>query len=607
MFTGGAPNHPGQKNAGDAYFVKVLAPAGALRRRAQGHFHRKGRARTLTIIATAVLLLPAVVASSAFLAFGGGRSHADTRTYSLFSPTDAPATVASDSNASANDWGSVELGMKFSPNVDGYATGVEFFKGAGNNGTHVGTLWERDGTKLAQVTFTDETDSGWQRASFSPAVALSAGKKYTVSYHASQGHYAYTHWYFKRSIDNGTLTAPASRDRDGNGVYNYGSRVSLPTLTWKASNYWVDVTFTTSAPSAGVTVPVTDPQPTTAPTSPTTNAPGTTTAPTTAAPSTTTVPRTTTTPPTSPPTTAAPPTTVTTPTTVPTTPPPSGGFPNASNTGVVSGTSLSTYTGPLTITSCGTVIDSKIVNGDLEIRAGNGTHSASTPCVTIRNSFINGEVHNGYGSQGRGPLVLSDTEIAVPIPNDGASAGLDQANFYGWRLDIHGARSGVQCDGWCELHDSFVHGNYYVSPAHMDAFISNGSYGRPMVLDHNSFQCQMLNPGASDGNGGCSADVGFFADFSAITNVTVTNNLMMASSDSGYCAYTGTYQPSKPYPVGTGIVWTNNVWQKGSNGKCGWAGSGAVYDWQTNAGSAWCNNTWDSGAAVLPSVPCVKP
>lgn len=55
------------------------------------------------------------------------------------------------------------------------------------------------------------------------------------------------------------------------------------------------------------------------------------------------------------------------------------GKPNASNTGVPAGTTLSNYTGPLTITTDGTVIDGKAVYGDLRIQARN---------VTIRNSYL---------------------------------------------------------------------------------------------------------------------------------------------------------------------------------------------------------------------------
>ncbi|MET0964966.1 MAG: hypothetical protein ABWZ02_01130, partial [Nakamurella sp.] len=55
------------------------------------------------------------------------------------------------------------------------------------------------------------------------------------------------------------------------------------------------------------------------------------------------------------------------------------GKPTASNTGVPSGTTLSRYTGPLTITTNGTVIDGKAVYGDLKIQAAN---------VVIRNSYL---------------------------------------------------------------------------------------------------------------------------------------------------------------------------------------------------------------------------
>ena len=53
--------------------------------------------------------------------------------------------------------------------------------------------------------------------------------------------------------------------------------------------------------------------------------------------------------------------------------------PSASNTGVPAGTALTKYTGPLTITTAGTVIDGKAVYGDLKIQAKN---------VIIRNSYL---------------------------------------------------------------------------------------------------------------------------------------------------------------------------------------------------------------------------
>jgi hypothetical protein len=241
------------------------------------------------------------------------------------------------------------------------------------------------------------------------------------------------------------------------------------------------------------------------------------------------------------------------------------------------------------------VIDSKIVNSGLDIVAGNGTHSASTPCVTIKNSRIMGNIDTSYAGQNHGPLVITDSELAIPTPNDNTFAGLTQSNWYAWRINIHGARTNAQCDGYCELHDSWLHDNYYLSPNHLGGFLSNGNYGAPMVLDHNSLVCNLANPAAADGLAGCSGDINLFGDFSAITNVTVTNNILRSSDDASYCAYTGA-GITKPYPVGTNLVWKNNVFERGANRKC--ASNGAVAGWDYNAGNIWSGNTWDDGTPI---------
>ena len=65
--------------------------------------------------------------------------------------------------------------------------------------------------------------------------------------------------------------------------------------------------------------------------------------------------------------------------------------PSASNTGVPAGTTLTTYTGPLTITLDGTVIDKKAVYGDLKIAARN---------VVVRNSYLHCGTNNPSGNSG---------------------------------------------------------------------------------------------------------------------------------------------------------------------------------------------------------------
>ena len=51
----------------------------------------------------------------------------------------------------------VELGVKFRSQVNGYITGVRFYKGLQNVGPHVGHLWSLTGTQLAAATFSNET------------------------------------------------------------------------------------------------------------------------------------------------------------------------------------------------------------------------------------------------------------------------------------------------------------------------------------------------------------------------------------------------------------------------------------------------------------------
>ncbi|MCW2820185.1 MAG: hypothetical protein JWR42_2972, partial [Marmoricola sp.] len=141
--------------------------------------------------------------------------------------------------SSANDGSGVELGVSFTSSSAGSATGVRFYKGTGNGGTHAGTLWAAGGTRLATVTFTGETASGWQQASFASPVALTAGTTYVVSYYAPRGHYAVTGGFFSQPWVSGPLTAPGT----GNGRYRYGSGGVVPTSSYNGGNYFVDVLF----------------------------------------------------------------------------------------------------------------------------------------------------------------------------------------------------------------------------------------------------------------------------------------------------------------------------------------------------------------------------
>lgn len=155
---------------------------------------------------------------------------------SLFAANATPATI------SENDPSPVELGMKFTTSTNGAITGIRFYKGPQNTGTHTGTLWTSTGTQLGTLTFGNETASGWQTASFATPIQVTAGTTYVVGYH-SNGFYSADSNYFTSAVSNGPLTAPSSSSSGGNGVYAYGTASAFPTSSFNASNYWVDVIF----------------------------------------------------------------------------------------------------------------------------------------------------------------------------------------------------------------------------------------------------------------------------------------------------------------------------------------------------------------------------
>ncbi|MFD2080552.1 Ig-like domain (group 3) [Actinopolymorpha cephalotaxi] len=156
----------------------------------------------------------------------------------LWQNTTVPATPSHpDANA-------VTVGVKFFSASAGTVTGIRFYKGALNTGTHTVSLWTASGQLLASAVSSNETASGWQQADFSSPVAISADTTYVASYHTTSGFYSVNRPYFTIDFVSPPLTAPVDGGvRGGNGVYRYGSANSFPTSTYQSSNYWVDVAF----------------------------------------------------------------------------------------------------------------------------------------------------------------------------------------------------------------------------------------------------------------------------------------------------------------------------------------------------------------------------
>jgi hypothetical protein len=180
-------------------------------------------------------------------------------------PLNCPCRIWSNAVTPANpaitDNQPIEVGVKFRSDFDGFITGLRFYKGTANTGTHVGHLWSSSGTPLAVITFTNETAAGWQEVALPAPVAIAANTTYIASYYSVSGYFAFDSGAFaSNGVNTYPLHALASGVDGPNGVYRYGAGGGFPS-TGTAHNYWVDVVYQetltdTSPPSVTGVAPV---------------------------------------------------------------------------------------------------------------------------------------------------------------------------------------------------------------------------------------------------------------------------------------------------------------------------------------------------------------
>ena len=201
---------------------------------------------------------PGIVAAVEHVVWPSGGVINPTMTNSLSGATYGGITLALKGSSAGGS--AAELGVKFKSDVNGTITGIRFYKSSNNTGTHIGNLWSSSGTLLSTATFTNETASGWQQVTFSPAVPITANTVYVASYHTNVGHYSDDQNYFSNSgVDNPPLHALQNGVSGVNGVIAPGSTSSFPSTGSNSSNYWVDVVFVPAATLTAITVTPSNP------------------------------------------------------------------------------------------------------------------------------------------------------------------------------------------------------------------------------------------------------------------------------------------------------------------------------------------------------------
>lgn len=286
-------------------------------------------------------------------------------------------------------------------------------------------------------------------------------------------------------------------------------------------------------------------------------------------------------PPPPPPTSTTPPpptsTSSTPPPTSTTPPPPPPAFPDASNTGVPAGTTLTAYTGPGTVSTAGTVIDSKTM----------GCIRVTAPGVVIRKSKISCAggyaVYSGDGDYSGAPLLLEDTEL--DCQNTGGTA-LGEANITARRVNVHGCENGGDINQNWLIEDSYIHDLYNSAAAHTDGLqfaaghIVNGQVvagSLNVTIRHNT----IYGMGA-DGSFGTSAII---SNRGADKDVLIENNLLAGGAVALYCE-----QGAK----GTNYQVVNNAFSRKFGPNVGFYGVSTDCSDETQSG----NHYYETGAAL---------
>lgn len=182
-------------------------------------------------------------------------------------------------------------------------------------------------------------------------------------------------------------------------------------------------------------------------------------------------------------------------------------WPNASNTGA-KGT-LTAYTGPMTISTAGTIIENKTINGTILVRANN---------VVIRNCKITHGVWYGIDADGYF-VTVQDCTIIGPGTSAAANAGITGSGIFE-RNDISGSENGITLDiGASTVRNNYIHDLESKAgyQGHYDGIAVQGGQNG-VLIEGNTVM------------GRDTSDVFVKDDFGSVSNVTINANYFGGNS-----------------------------------------------------------------------------
>jgi parallel beta-helix repeat protein len=214
------------------------------------------------------------------------------------------------------------------------------------------------------------------------------------------------------------------------------------------------------------------------------------------------------------------------------------GMPDATTTGVLAGTTLTAYSGPMTITTPGTVIEGKIIDGTLLVTAAN---------VTIKNCVVQNYGWWGIDAENAANITVQNCDFTASASKDTNAAILGSGTFIG--NDISHSENGiVLTDGASVVRDNYIHDLFdNFGDPHIDGISVQGGQNH-VLIEHNTIESWDTS---------C---IFIKNDFGPINDITVRNNLLYGDLDRGDPSATiYVYGPNT-----TNVSITNNYVEKGN-------------------------------------------
>ena len=258
---------------------------------------------------------------------------------------------------------------------------------------------------------------------------------------------------------------------------------------------------------------------------------------------------------------------------------PNSGWPDATNTGVPAGVTL-TPSGDLVITKAGTVISGLDIKGNVYINAAN---------VTIENCKITSSAFAVVQiKQGVTGAVIQNCEInGVGTGNDGNCGISGQGTFIG--NNIYNVENGINLTGSSIIEDNYIHDLKASGSPHYDGIQIDGGISN-VTISHNTVINQW----------GQTAAVMIDNYFGPISNITVDDNILVGG---GFTIYVDAQFNNNPI---TGVSITDNHMKSGSYGITNFNKSNPVYSGNVNDGAsllAILNTSANTGSGGAPPPP----